>query len=433
MKIIELVSQNVKKIKAVQINPTDNMVVISGNNGQGKSSVLDSIAYTLGGKDLCPDAPIRTGEKNAMVRVDIGDYIVKRKWYSDKSVLEVENRDGAKYGSPQAILDGIIGKLSFDPLAFVNYDSKRQMDLMKKLTGTSEAIEKIDKEYNDLFAKRADLTKEGKSLKSQIDAMADEKDVPHSIVDTKELTRLLNGEHTKNKAIELENKKIEQLRQRVDLGNEAINQKKTSIETNLKEIEGLKSEIVTMQKEMETYSQKILTLEQAIADTQSNVKKMEPGEPGKIINRIENAGEDNRRFNAFYEKQTKIKLHSKLQDEYKNICTKLEELKIKKEEVIKSAKFPVDGITFGGDGLMLNGLPFEQSSSAEKLLVSAAMGIALNPKLRVLLLRDGSLLDENSMKSLADFADKNDCQIWIERVGKDQKSTVIIEDGEIVK
>lgn len=82
MKIINLKAENIKKIKAVDITPTDNTVVITGKNGQGKSSILDSILFALGGKDALKDTPkpVRDGEDHASVEIDLGDYKVVRTW-----------------------------------------------------------------------------------------------------------------------------------------------------------------------------------------------------------------------------------------------------------------------------------------------------------------------------------------------------------------
>ena len=83
------------------------------------------------------------------------------------------------------------------------------------------------------------------------------------------------------------------------------------------------------------------------------------------------------------------------------------------------------------DGVYLNGLPFEQASGAVKIKTSVALGIKMNPELKVLIIRDGSLLDANSMKTIETMADENDAQIWIERVGDKDKNAILIVDGEV--
>jgi hypothetical protein len=110
---------------------------------------------------------------------------------------------------------------------------------------------------------------------------------------------------------------------------------------------------------------------------------------------------------------------------------KIDDFDAEKRKLLETAKFPVEGLAFDANGVTFKGLPFEQASSAEQLRVSVAMGFALNPKLRVLLVRDGSLLDPASLKMVADMAAEKDGQVWLERVSEGQECSVIIEDGAV--
>jgi len=92
---------------------------------------------------------------------------------------------------------------------------------------------------------------------------------------------------------------------------------------------------------------------------------------------------------------------------------------------------PVDGLGFGDGIVTLNDLPFEQASDAERLRVSIAIAMATNPKLRVIRIRDGSLLDEDSMKMIAEMAKDGDFQYWIERVDSTGTVGIVLEDGEV--
>ena len=120
MRIISLKAENIKKVKAVEITPKDDVVVISGKNAQGKTSVLDAIWFALGGKDNIPSQPIRQGKEKARVVLDLGQYKVTRIFTKAGTYLTVENAQGATFKSPQALLDKMIGDLSFDPLAFIH-------------------------------------------------------------------------------------------------------------------------------------------------------------------------------------------------------------------------------------------------------------------------------------------------------------------------
>jgi DNA repair ATPase RecN len=132
-KVLGLNAQNVMKLKVVEINADGKSVILTGENEAGKSTVIDTIMMTLSGKMV--ERPIRDGEERAEASVDLGEYRVKRVWTKNDDRLEVTSKDGAIYRSPQTLLNGIIGKLSFDPLAFMNMERKPQRDLLVQLVG----------------------------------------------------------------------------------------------------------------------------------------------------------------------------------------------------------------------------------------------------------------------------------------------------------
>src|SRR5216684_2951230 len=104
LKIVSLVAENFQRLRAVAIHPDGSPIVrLAGRNAQGKTSVLESIAATLGGERLCPAVPIRRGEDHAEVTVDLGDVIVTRRWTAGGgSALWVKSREGARFPSPQS-------------------------------------------------------------------------------------------------------------------------------------------------------------------------------------------------------------------------------------------------------------------------------------------------------------------------------------------
>lgn len=102
-----------------------------------------------------------------------------------------------------------------------------------------------------------------------------------------------------------------------------------------------------------------------------------------------------------------------------------------KADAISAAQLPVQGLGFGDGVVTFNGIPFDQASSAEQLRVSMAIAMASNPKLRVIRITDGSLLDEDSLAAIADMAKAEDYQIWIERVDATGKVGILIEDGQV--
>ena len=107
------------------------------------------------------------------------------------------------------------------------------------------------------------------------------------------------------------------------------------------------------------------------------------------------------------------------------------DLDAKKKDALASAEFPVDGLGFNEHGVTFQDVPFEQASSAEQIRVSIAMAISGNPKLRVMRIMDGSLLDDENLGMIAASAAEHDMQVWVERVGTGAEIGVIIEDGAV--
>src|SRR3990172_7943210 len=112
MKIIKLQAENIKKLVAVEITPSGNVVTISGKNGAGKTSVLDSIWWALGGSENIQGQPIRKGETSGVIRLNLGEIAVERRFTEKGSTLYVENTEGMRFKSPQDVLDKLVGSLS---------------------------------------------------------------------------------------------------------------------------------------------------------------------------------------------------------------------------------------------------------------------------------------------------------------------------------
>src|SRR5262249_52904367 len=109
----------------------------------------------------------------------------------------------------------------------------------------------------------------------------------------------------------------------------------------------------------------------------------------------------------------------------------MEQREIEKQKAIASAKMPVKGLSFGDGEVLMNGIPLNQASHADRIRISCAIGMAGNPKLRVLIIYDGEKLDSVGMKILAEMARKNDFQIWLERVDESGQVGIVMEDGHV--
>jgi DNA repair exonuclease SbcCD ATPase subunit len=433
VKIVRLNSQNVKRLTAVEITPAGNVIVIGGKNGQGKSSVLDSIAYVLGGKDLICRQPVRRGQKSAEVTCDLGEYKVRRTFTADGGgQLTVETKDGARFTSPQARLDDIVGRLSFDPLAFSRMDPAKQAETLRVLLGLD--FTELDRERASVFAVRTDVNRDGKALRARYEALpAKHRDVPEEEVSAGEILADLEIMQEQNHVIETARNDAAMLRSIADGADSQALEARKQCDRTRQEIARLQERLVAEEKSLgaadaNAQNKRAEAVKLAAAASALVVHDLAPLKERlagvEAVNRKVRENHENARLLAELEAQ---------RTESQKLTARIDAIDAAKQEAVAKASFPVEGLGFDADGIVtFNGLPFDQASAAEQLRVSVAIGIALNPKLRVLLIRDGSLLDEESLGLLGEMADQHDAQLWIERV-EDGGATVIIEDGSVLE
>lgn len=396
MHIIGLEVENFKRIRAVNIEPDGpGAIVISGKNGQGKSSVLDAIWAALGGRDGNKAAkPIRDGAESARVRLDLGDMIVTRTWRNGTSAVKVESKEGAEYKSPQAMLDRLIGRLAFDPLAFTRLRDREQKDALLALVDLDVDLEKLDADRARLYSERTDVGR----LKAQLgeDPWID----PALPREEESATALLD-----------------------DL--QAATVRNNTIRDSRERAEALRGRVAELEQQLEA-------LRTELGRAEAN-GAAEPADESALRERLQGIDERNARIranNAAREKSARIARHA---EHYVELSDQIDEIDKTKAEALKRAAFPVPGLGFDADGVTFNGIPFSQASSAEQIRVSLAMAMASHPQLRVIRILDGSLLDDEAMALISDAAAEHDYQVWIERVANGDGVGFIIEDGALAE
>jgi DNA repair exonuclease SbcCD ATPase subunit len=394
MKIITLTAENIKRLKAVDITPAEHVQIVGGRNAQGKTSVLDAIWLALGGGPAARTTtrPIRDGEDHASVRLDLGDLVVTRTWTGDKTALKVESADGAKYGSPQGVLDALVGRLSFDPLEFTRLSAREQVAALLDLVDLDVDLDALATERQQAYDDRAEIGRQGKAI-GDVPAPVD--GVPDEEVSASDL--------------------IAELQQAEDANRD--------IRTAGSSVKLLTDRIAELQREM--------------SQAQTNLKAAKTGadktprDTDAIRDRLTTVEETNRAVRRNTEVRAQSVRKSALRKQYDALTATIDGLDKSKSSALAKAKFPVDGLGFDDSGVTFEGIPFSQASSAEQIRVSLAMAMSLNPKLRVIRILDGSLLDAESLALIEGMAKAADYQIWIERVGDADGIGVVIEDGQV--
>ncbi len=413
MKIIELRSENFKRLTVVQVTPEGNLIEITGANGSGKSSLLDSIWAALDYASAMENQPqpIREGEKSARIELKLGDgkdtkLIVERRFTEKASYLSVRTPDGADYRSPQTMLEGLLGALTFDPLEFKRLKPVHQLETLRGMVKVDIDIPATDRAVEKAFNERTEVNRQAKAARARAEAIV----IPPDLPDTRPDTTSILGELAE-----------------VDSHN-------ARIRASQREREALRSTIADTEARIFRLREELSSAEEFLIQEKRRLEEAKPIpaliDPAAIRARFDDAS---RAAQAWDRRDNRKKIEAEaegLENQAWALTTMIDDLKQKKTDAIARAKMPVDGLGFGDGHVTFEGLPFAQASDAEQLRVSTAIAAATNSKLRVIRIRDGSLLDKKSMRWLASFADKSDMQIWIERVGEGGTG-VIMEDGHV--
>lgn len=442
MKILKLIAENVKKLHAVEITPEGTLVTIAGKNGAGKSSVLDSIAYAMGGEKLVPAEPIRAGESEAKIVVDLGDLVVTRKFKRDRatvqpidgppefgpttSTLMVTNKkDGARHPSPQAVLDKLLGRLTFDPLAFARDDPKKQDETLRKLVGLD--VSAIEEQRKNAFQQRAILKKTYEIKTAQLLALPTYKDAPGEETPLAEVSiELVRAEELRRFAEEAQriaDKALEAHRVNVNKADD-VRAKIAELELRLAE---LRVQEASSTRAIEEGQQLLYTKVEDAKVAKANIPDMNVIRKRITEIEVSNAAvRANQRYAALAAETDAVGLQVQEQDSAVVDAEKTKRL------MLATAAFPVPGLGLSDAGVTFNDLPFSQAGTAEQMRVSVAIGIALNPTLRVLLIRNGNLLDVDSLQAIAEQAKSEDIQLWVEWVTSDANGvSVMMEEGSV--
>ncbi len=407
MKILQLTAENVKKLKVVDITPSQDFIQITGKNGSGKTSVLDAIWWALGGKEGIQDKPIRDGEEKARVRLNLGDIVVERRFTAGSTSLVVENGDGARYPSPQAMLDELIGELSFDPLAFAHMDPKRQYAELKRIAKIEVDLEALEEASKADYQTRTEKNRQAKELKTRAGGYAFKFEADVVAVDVSALVERLQHAAQHNADID-------------------------------RRIEGRAAAAVAIEQGKQAVSDLEARLKEKRAEVDSLERKLAAAEPlpeRVNVDELRVHIEEGQQRNVEHERRKEqAKLHEQakgLEAESERLTKAMEEREAAKAEALQAAKMPIAGLTLAEGRVQFNGLPFEQSSSAEQLRTSVAIAMAANPKLRVIRIKDGSLLDDDGLAMIAELAREKDYQVWVERVDSSGKNGIVMEDGAV--
>jgi len=396
-KILNLYVSDVKGIQAIDITPDSNVVKIKGKNGQGKSSILDSILYGIAGNREVPSEAVRHDAEQGIIKIDFGDFAIEKIIKKDASPkLKITTPEGMTYKSPQTVLREMSSSLSFDPLEFCDMKPEEQRDELAGLLGIREKLNEFIKKYDDLYESRKDAGKTKRLFDSRL------KDTPTALPVSDEELKKMEDEIFRLKNSNTELKIVE---------NE-VESLKTKIESNKAEYEEIYKRLMDIKAENEKLLPKLVELEKKAlimelpSETEIEVKQEEYEK--KIASR-----EKQRAYDKAKEDVVEWK------DKYDSFTQELDQVKIDINKLASSVEAPIEGLAIDETGIRWNETSLENLSTTEKLKIGLQIIVKQNPKLRVVLIERGESIDEDGMKVLAEIAEKENLQIWIEIVTSD--------------
>lgn len=414
-RLVRLQAENIQNLVAIDITlpSEDGAVCVGGKNGAGKSSLLNCIAIALGGADEMPTDPIRIGEESAKILLEFEGITVKLKLtlQDDKTVnryLVIEAKDGTKYASPQKLLDALTGKLAFDPLEFSGKPPREQLTMLHKFLG-------ID--FGPLLAERRKYFDERTVQKRLLDAAATKfaaqltyADAPSAPVDVATINSELETALAKNR----------------DYDAAIRNAEKTSaaLASQRATIEKIRQSLIAE----ETKLSPLLVADTEAAKVRNAAAKIDTA---PIMVRLQTVQQTNAKVAANAAARTLELERDTARAVVLKLTGQIEAIDAQKQATLAAAEYPLDGMSVSDDEVLYEGVRFSQLNDATKIAVSCAMGLSLNPKLKLMIIRQGCHLDDDMLQVVRDMAKQANALILIERVGLGQECKIIIADGNV--
>lgn len=445
MKLLNYQIQNVLGIKDVNFDVEGHhLFLVGGKNAQGKTSALTALLMALCGKrglDEYPELSLREGATKGSVRIELsGDddlhtdkvtvELMLRRKPSGMIVEEFRVLDSAgdEAPEPRTLLNRLFTLRAFDPLEFERMKPKAQVELIRKMLGID--FEAFDEKRAELYEQRRQIGIEGKTYAAKVEGRQRHKDAPEAEVSATDLLEELD----KKKEI---NEKRGQLQRTIVVQSEAIVDYEESITRSHVEIERLKNLILAEEKKIKDSTREIAAsnklIERCEADLASGA--FDEQDLDEIRERIKNVDAENRKYRENIEYDELSEKAENLRVEYKKLTTAIERIDEEKAEAVASAPWPVDGMGLTEDGILLDGRPFNQASTRERTIASTKIGMALNSTLRLLVMKNGSELDNDALDALGQLLEDNDYQALVEIVTRsdedEARCAVVIHEGQI--
>ena len=402
VKINSLEIENVKKVKAVKLEPSEKgLTIIGGKNGQGKTSVLDSIAWALGGDKHKPSKAQRDGSlipPNLHIVLSNG-LIVERK--GKNSDLKVTDPNGQRAG--QQLLNEFVEQLALDLPKFMEVSNKEKAKTLLRIIGAEKELAELETAEQNLYNDRTAIGRIADQKKKYADEMTFYDGVPAEIISASELIKqqqdiLAKHGETQRKREQKEKyeRELAEAQTAFDIASKRLSEARENAET------ARKNAIDLLDESTEELELNIRNIDQLNAKIRSNLDK-------------EKAEEEAKHYAAKYDELT----------------TKIYDVRKKKKELLDNADMPLDGLSVDNGELTYKGSKWDCMSSSDQLKTAAAIVRRLNPDCGFVLMDKLEQMDGDTLKEFGAWLEAEGLQVIATRVSTGDECTVIIEDGYV--
>ena len=414
IKINSLELENVKRVKAVKLEPTaSGLTVVGGKNNQGKTSVLDAITWALGGEKYKPSQPDREGSMiPPKLHIELSNGIIVER-SGKNSALKVLDSTGAKGG--QKLLDSFISTFALDLPKFMNSTTKDKANTLLQIIGVGDKLSIFDKQEAELYNRRTEIGRIADQKKKYADEMVQWDGVPDEIISAAELIQqqqeilARNGENQRKRnrlnEITFEKQRIFDEAQRIE--EQIAELKKRLTERKLAWEQANQDEQIAMKTVNELVDESTAELEESIANIDSTNAKVR----------------DNLNKQRAQAEAEEYKL------QYGDLTTQLENVRKARMELLNGVEMPLQNLSVDNGELVYKGQRWDNMSGSDQLKVATAIVRKTNPKCGFVLLDKLEQMDIDTMNEFGHWLQENNLQAIATRVSTGDECSIFIEDG----
>nr|DAJ59530.1 MAG TPA: STRUCTURAL MAINTENANCE OF CHROMOSOMES PROTEIN [Caudoviricetes sp.] len=416
VKITALEAENVKRIKAVALTPAPTgLTLVGGNNNQGKTSVLDALAWALGGEKFRPNAAQRDGAvAPAHLRVTLSNgVVVERK--GKNSSLTVTDPTGRRSG--QQLLNAFVEPLALDLPRFMEASDKEKADILLRIIGIGNELHLRDMEIKSIYDKRTFTGQLAQQKKHFADELISYPDAPEQPLSASDLIRRQQDILARNG----ENQRLRQQAQELARQEQQCLDELKRTRERIAELEKLREELDT--KHTKLFNQR--------KNAEKTVDQLQDESTAELEASIQSIEETNRKVRANLEKARAEDEAAKYASDYDKLTDSLEQKRKERLALLNGADLPLPELSVEDGALTYKGKRWRDMSGSDQLRVAAAIVRRLNPDCGFVLLDKLEQMDMTTLEEFGRWLEAEGLQAIATRVSTGSECQIIIEDGMV--